>query len=205
MDNTILQYQISDWSQLSKCCSNNSPDLKICVSKYIQNFDIEGTKVEVKHPQYGTLFAYTIRPKGNLITNINCQDLEVMHSQTLLNELRRYGFYVDYVEEANLSSGQVNLLKTIQGLKFDKLRIFAVHDIADDFNSSLRITAFNMQNHDQWLNAGYSPSKKEWESAILDGSAFNVSGLEEANNYSWDWLYNAIYDIDEILMRYEDA
>lgn len=203
MENTILQYEISDWSQLTKCHSNNSPDLKIYVSKYLQNFDISGTKVEVKHPKYGTLLAYTISPRGELISDVS--DLEeVMHGQTLLNELRRYGFYVDYQQEANLSLGQVNLLRTIQGLKFDKLRICKVRDISDDFYSSLRVTAFNIKNHDQWLNPGYSPTKKEWEDAILDGSAFNVSGLDEAMKYNWDWLYNAVFDIDAILSRYDD-
>ena len=203
LDNTILQYQISDWSQLTKCMSNNSPELKIKVSKYMQNRDIRGTKVEVFHPHYGTLLAYTIQPKGNLITDITDLDLDIMHSQTLLNELRRYGFYVDFVQEANLSSGQVALLRTIQGLKFDKIRLCSIRDLSANFTKSLRVTAFNIQNHDQWLNSGYSPTKQEWDNAILDGSAFNVSGLDEAMKYNWDWLYNAVYDIDEILSRYE--
>lgn len=202
---TILQYTISDWSQLSKCQSNNSPDLKISVSQYMQNWDIEGTKVEIKHPVYGILFAYTILPKGDLITDITSQDLEVMHKETLLNELRRYGFYVDYQEEEHLPVGQVNLLRTIQGLRFDKIRMFSVHDAASEFADTIRITAFNISEHDQWLNPGYSPSKKEWEAAILDGTAFNVSGLDEAEKYHWDWMYNGVYDLDAILLRYEDA
>ena len=205
LDSNILQYQISDWDQLSKCQSNNSPDLKISVSEYMQNWDIEGKKIEVKHPTYGTLFAYTILPKGNLITDITHQDLCVMHKETLLNELRRYGFYVDYQEEAYLSPGQVNLLRTIQGLRFDKIRIFSIHDISSDFSDTIRITAFNISQHDQWLNPGYSPSSVEWQSAILDGSAFNVSGLDEAMKYNWDWMYNGVYDIDSILMRYNDV
>jgi hypothetical protein len=205
LDSNILQYQISDWTQLSKCQSNNSPDLKISVSKYMQNWDIEGTKIEVKHPTYGVLFAYTILPKGELITDITKEPLEVMHKQTLLNELRRYGFYVDYQEEAHLPAGQVNLLRTIQGLKFDKIRLFSVADTSTEFYDTIRITAFNVFEHDAWLNPGYSPSKKEWEAAILDGTAFNISGLDEAMKYDWDWLYNGVYDLDAILLRYEYA
>lgn len=203
-DSSILQYQISDWKQLSKCKSNNSPDLQICVSEYMQNQDIEGVKVEVKHPIYGTLLAYTILPKGQLITDITRKNLEVMHKQTLLNELSRYGFYVDFQEEENLSSGQVALLRTIQGLKFDKIRMFSINDASYSWEDSLVITAFNIESHENWLNAGYSPTKREWESAILDGTAFNVSGLDEAKKYNWDWTYNAILDLDQILSRYSD-
>lgn len=203
-DKTILQYEISDWSQLAKCQSNNSPELKIVVSKYLQNFDIEGTKIEITHPKYGTLFAYTILPKGDLITDINCCCQDVMTHTTLLNEIQRYGFYVDYVAEAHLSAGLVNLLKTIQGLHFDKIRLFAVHENSDPTNSTLYITAFNIQTNEQWLNSGYSPSRKEWEEAILNGTAMNVSGLNEARKYNWSWIYNAVYDIDQILSRYDD-
>ena len=202
MEKTILQYQISNWHQLSKCQSNNSPDLKIRVCDYMQNFCIEGTKIEVIHPCYGTLFAYTILPKGELITDIRNTTTDVMHSSTLLNELKRYGFYVDFVEEYNLPANQIRLLKTLQGLHFDKLRLMSVHENNDPSVSTLYITAFNISSNDQWLNAGYSASRKEWEEAILNGSAINVSGLEHADKFNWSWIYNAVYDIDKILSRY---
>lgn len=204
MDKTILQYQISDWSQLSNCMSNNSPELKIIVCNYVQNDDIEGTKIEVHHPVYGTLLAYTISPKGNLITDITDKDIDVMHTQTLLNELRRYGFYVDFVEEENLPEGQINLLKSLKAFNFDKLRICSIHSDYEDFYSTIRVTAFNIKENPYWINSGYSPSKAEWENALLNGSAFNVSGLDGAEDYSWDWVYNAIIDIEELLEKYED-
>ena len=200
----LLQYKINSWDQLSQCRSNNSPDLRIRVSKYVQNQDIEGTKIEVTHPTYGTLFALTILPRGDLITNIEKDNLDTIHHDQLLNELKRYGFYVLYEESEYLPSGQVRLLKTLQGLRFDKLRLFVVHDLSDQWEDTLRVTAFNLIDHQDWLNASYSPSKKEWETAILDGTAFNVSGLDEAKKYHWDFLYNNIEDIDKIILRNEE-
>lgn len=200
----LLQYKISKWDQLSQCRSNNSPDLKIVVSKYVQNQDIEGTKIEVTHPIYGTLFAYTILPRGDLVTNIESDNLETMHHEMLLNELKRYGFYVLYEEEQYLPVGQVHLLKTLQGLRFDKIRIFAIQNLSSEWKDSLRVTAFNIMAHENWLNAGYSPTVQEWQNAILDGTAFNVSGLDEAKKYHWDFLYNTVGDIDKILLTNEE-
>lgn len=200
----FLQYKISKWAQLSQCRSNNSPDLRIAVSKYIQNQDIEGTKVEVTHPIYGTLFAYTILPRGDLVTNIEKDNLETVHHDILLNELKRYGFYVLYEEEEYLPVGQVRLLKTLQGLHFDKIRIFAIQNLSSAWKDSLRVTAFDILEHENWLNAGYSPTVQEWQNAILNGTAFNVSGLEEAQKYHWDFLYNTVGDIDKILLSNEE-
>lgn len=201
LDKTILQYQISDWHQLTKCQSNNCPELKIKVSDFIQNKDIEGTKVEIWHPCFGTLFAYTIEPKGQLITEICCDcDAEyIMHSQTLLNELRRYGFYVDFKEENHLQSGQLRLLKSLVGLKFDKLRLISVHEDNDKLSLTNYICVFNILENPNWINPGYSPSQKEWETALTNGTAFNVTGLDEAQKYNWSWAYNAVYDLYSII------
>ena len=139
-----------------------------------------------------------------LITNIEKDNLDTIHHDQLLHELKRYGFYVLYEESEYLPAGQVMLLKTLQGLRFDKLRLFVVHDLSDQWEDTLRVTAFNLIDHQDWLNASYSPSKKEWETAILDGTAFNVSGLDEAKKYHWDFLYNNIEDIDKIILRNEE-
>lgn len=203
MDNTILQYEISSWEQLKDCRSNTSPDLRIRVCEYLQNPDIEGTKVSVEHPVYGTLLAYTITPKGNLTRPLPSDVTNIMRSQTLLNELARYGFYVSYVEEAHLSAGQVELLRTIRGLHFDKLRLVAVHANNDASQFETYVAAFNIKYNQYWLNPGYSPSRSEWENAIISGNAMNVSGLEYAAHYDWSWVYNAVFDIDKLLQRYD--
>ena len=203
MESTILQYEISDWSQLTQCQSNNSPDLNISVCKFIQNPDIEGIRVSVNHPIYGVLFSYTISPAGSLITDITCKDVPVMTSQILLNELSRYGFYIDYVEEANLSDKQVEFLNGLSLLGYDKIRLCSVYDGTDSLNNTLYVTLFKVEAHPNWLNSGYSPSRKEWNDAILAGTAFNASGLSDAIEFRWDWLYNVVYDLNDVLKWYE--
>ena len=204
MDKTILQYQISDVSQLSKCKSNNCPELRINVSDYIQNSDIEGTKVSVVHPIYGTLFAYVINPRGLLVTRIDRCETDIIRGSTLLNELKRYGFYISYEPECSLPMSQVNLLKTLQGLHYDKLRLIVVYEDSDPDISENYVTAFTIKNHPDWINSGYSIPRREWEQALIDGSAFNVSGLDYADKFNWDWVYNSIIDIDQIVSRYPD-
>lgn len=199
MDNTILQYQISDWDQLSKCQSNLSPDYKIRVCHYVQNKDIKGINVSVHHSKYGILLAYTINPQGDLVNPLSPDVKDIVKATTLLNELRRYGFYVDYVEEENLKPKMLELLKTIQGLHFDKLRLLFVHENNNPSKGHNYITAFSVSRLPEWINSGYSPSQKEWESALVTGSAFNVSGLENGKVFNWSWAYNAIFDIDELI------
>lgn len=201
MDNNNLQYTISDWHDISKCMSNNSDQLYLSVCEFVQNDDIKGLKISVKHKFYGTLMSYTIDPKGDLITDVTSQDLDLVTTEILLNELKRYGFYITYVEEENLPEGQVQLLRTIRGLKFDKIRLCRVYDSQLSY---IRVTAFNILGNEYWLNSGYSPSAHEWEKSILGGTAFNVSGLAEASKYSWSWLYNKIIDLEDLLARYDD-
>ena len=203
MDNNNLHYEISDWKQLTKCLSNNSNELRISVCNYVQNSDIEGTKISVVHPHYGVLFSYTIDPIGKLVTDIDSEDIEVVNTQILLNELKRYGFEVVYKEEEHLPESQVDLLRSIQKLNFDKLRLCVVHD-GDVVEKRVCIIAFNIIGNEHWLNAGYSPNKYELHKAILDGSALNVSGLTDVHKYSWDWLYNVIIDLNDLLSKYDE-
>ena len=204
MEKSILQYQISDWKQLSKVQSNLSPDLKISVSSYLQNDDITGTKIEVLHPTYGTLFAYIIDPRGELVLPIRTSTDDIIHTSTILNELRRFGFYVDYQEEYNMSRGQVEFLRTVQGLHFDKIRLMCVYENNDVDVKTNYIVAFDIRNLTDWLNSSYSCSRREFEKAVSLGYAFNISGLEYAQRYNWSWVYNSIFDLNQILSRYED-
>ena len=197
--NNLLQYKISSWDQLSKCQSNNSVDLSIKVRHFVNSTELNGTNVSVIHKDYGTLLSYTIFPQGEMITDITKDDIPKMTSEILLDELKRYGFYIVYEEESHLPLGQVDLLKTLAGLKFDKIRILSIHDISDVWEDTIRVTAFSIERKPNWLNSGYSPSVKERREAILDGSAFNVSGLPEAKKYDWSFLYNSIQDIHTLI------
>lgn len=199
MDKTILQYQISSWDQLKDCKSNLSPDYSIKVSKFINNYDVNGTRICVYHSKYGVLFSYLICPHGDLISNyIYETSLDIMTPDIVINELSRFGFYIDFVPENDLPSGQVELLRSIKSLGYDKIRVLAVNDLSND-STKIYIAAFKIGKLDDWYNAGYSPSRIEFENAVISGYAFVVSD----DQYDWNFLYNSVQDIDQILSRYD--
>lgn len=194
---TILQYQISDWHQAPKVQSNFSPELRITVTDLMQNDDINGIVVGIEHKKFGTLFSAMIEPFGELI------DSEVPRSLSrdlILNELKRFGFYVSWVEEVKISNSIATILQTAYNLGFEKLRLVSVHDDTKLEEQQIYVAAFNIDKLPFWINTNYSPSKSEWERAIVDGNALNLSNLDK-NNLDWSWLYNSMYDILSLIGR----
>lgn len=204
MEKNILQYQIDCWEDLSKCKSNTCPELSISVSKYLHNYDIEGIKISVNHPKYGTLFAYTINPKGMLVAPGAVSGRPEMTHDILFTEIARYGFYVSFTEYIHLSWDQVKFLRTIQGLGFDKIRLLPVYDNRTNRPIDSIGVAFKIDSNEAWINPGYAASEQEFEKAVISGTALNLSKLPGFEKNSWDWMYNAIFDIDYLLMRYDN-
>lgn len=199
MDCNYLQYSISDWSQLANCRSNADKDLRISVSKYLNNPDIDGTTVAVTHPKYGTMLAYTIQPSGALTLPLPLGTTDVMRASTLLNELKRYGFYVEFRAEPSLASGQVGLLKSATAFGTTKLRLMRVYDHKDPTSSEIYIVSFDPNRVQDWMNSGYSCSDVEFSETVSAGKALNLSTLANADKYGWDWLYNKVLDIYALL------
>lgn len=212
MDKTILQYQISDWHQLVDCKSNTSPDLKISITDFLNNDEIQGTRVSIVHPAYGSLFSMLVGDYfyGSLVSPIAYQssyeirECDTNINQVILKELARYGFYVFYKEDERLPIKQVEFLKSINNFNFDKLKLVSVYQDNDLNQTELYIAAFNIEFLPTWLNAGYSPSRTEWVNAISKGYALNVSSLNKNPEFKWDWLYNRIVDLPSLLSMYED-
>lgn len=199
MESNYRRYRISDWSQLADCRSNSSKDLRISVTEYINNPDIEGTQIEVRHPKYGTLMAYIIKPVGNLTLPLPRGTDNVMTSSILLNELKRYGFYVEYREERTLPPGQIELINSAKSLGGRKLRLMRVYDSKDPEVADVYVVAFDPGKVPDWMNSGYSCSKTEFMEVLYKGHAFNLSTMAATAKYRWDWLYNAVYDVYALL------
>lgn len=194
-----LQYRISDWHQAIKCQSNLSPDLKISVGDLIQNRDITGIRISVEHRVYGNLFTCLTQAEGVLVNEDIPRSLNM---ETVLNELERFGFYIQWVEEPHISAGVYELLSTIRALNYDKVRMVCVHESSRPDVRTNYIAAFSIDKLPGWINASYSPSSKEWESAIVSGNALNISNWDKGS-YDWSWLYNSIYDIDQLVEEYD--
>ena len=197
---TPLRYQISNWKQLPNCKSNNSKQLHLHVTDFIQNNDIKGVRITLDHDVYGELFSYVVNASGSLVSTFD-KDIEYeLTTDEILTQLAKYGFLITFHSWEDLSGDQVQYLMTLQNLHFDKIRLLSVWDAPNGVKEfKLHVVAFQVEQLPDWLNAGYAPSKTEFLDALNSGYAINISAISETRNYRWDWLYNWVADIGDVL------
>ena len=206
-----LRYKISSWKQLPECRSNNDRDLRITVTEFVQNFNICGTRIAVKHPEYGVLFSEVLGAYGSFITTMATSDnasttafeLDTAH---ILQELRKFGFFIVYEQRERLPEKMLEYLDTVRSLGFDKLRVLNVWDRNKEGvqTSKWYVVVFQSCNHKYWLNNGYSPSKKEFSDALFDGTAINISEMNSAKGFNWSWL-DFVANIEDVLKENMEA
>lgn len=194
-----LRYQISSWRQLSECLSNNSKLLHIHVSDFINNVNLRGFRISVDHEAFGTLFACVLNARGDIITDDPTVNIFEMTPEQILNELTRYGFYVEYKPTKRLPGDQITYLLTIKNLGYDKLRVLhldiAPNEYVDNF---AKVIAFKSSVHSDWLDNLYVASEKEFVSALVDGTAVNLTDIYRTKQFRWDWL-DFVANIDDII------
>lgn len=195
-----LRYQISNWRQLPACKSNNSRDLHICVTDFIQDERLQGLRISLEHDTFGVLFACVVNSRGTLVSTIDENITSEFTTDQILTELAKYGFLITYHEYAALTGDQIQYLMTLRQFNFDKIRLLNVWDAPRGVKEfQLQVVAFNIEQNPQWLNSGYAPSKTEFLAALNNGSAMNVSATCKDKNFRWDWLYNWVADIDDVI------
>lgn len=195
-----LRYNISSWSQLSQCMSNNSRNLRLHVSEIIQDSRVQGTVIRLEHIDFGVLFAYLIGGYGSLLSPDGRTYLPELTTAEILSELARYGFDITYNPQDRLDGDQLNYLMKLNELGYQKMRILNVYSYSSagekEFNPI--VVAFNIEKNPMWINNGYSASKQEFTESLTNGSAINVSAISESKHYKWDWL-TFVASIDDIL------
>lgn len=197
---TPLRYQISNWKQLPNCKSNNSKQLHLHVTDFIQNNDINGVRITLDHDVYGQLFSYVVNASGSLVSTFDKDIKYELTTDDILIQLAKYGFLITFHSWEDLSGDQVQYLMTLQNLHFDKIRLLSVWDAPNGVKEfKLHVVAFQVEQLPDWLNAGYAPSKTEFLDALNSGYAINISAISETRNYRWDWLYNWVADIGDVL------
>lgn len=197
---TPLRYQISNWKQLPNCKSNNSKQLHLHVTDFIQNNDINGVRITLDHDVYGQLFSYVVNASGSLVSTFDKDIKYELTTDDILIQLAKYGFLITFHSWEDLSGDQVQYLMTLQNLHFDKIRLLSVWDAPNGVKEfKLHVVAFQVEQLPDWLNAGYAPSKTEFLAALNSGYAINISAISETRNYRWDWLYNWVADIGDVL------
>lgn len=199
MLSTPLKYRISDWHQLVDVRSNNSRDLYLSVTDYLQDDRLHGLRIQVKHTLFGVMFAIVINSTGTILSDITHEEAYTMTTDQILTELERWGFYVDYAPAKHLPESQLVFLETLRGLKYDKLRILNVYRYENTTKLyKWHIVVFNVEQNPEWINNTYSASLKEYMKALQSGSVVNVSEASLQNNWDWSWL-DYVANIDDIL------
>ena len=195
-----LRYRISNWKQLEGAKSNNSRDLSISVTTFVNDHRLNGQRIKVEHRVFGTLFACVVSGKGTLLTeNIEGYMHEFTPAQ-ILAELEKFGYYIQYDPTEQLSGNQIDLMLTLNRLGFDKLRVISVWSATLGVKESkIHVVAFQVDPLGDWMNSGYSPSLDEYQDAVTNGYAFDISGLSRAKNMNWSWLYGWVASIDDII------
>ena len=199
---SLLRYRISDWHQLVDCKSNNSRKLHIQVSDFIQNDVLKGVRILLNHDDFGVLFACVINSSGMLLDPVS-KDSDIIYEMCpyqIICELQKYGFLIHYAPAKHLSSEHLTTLIKLQGLNFDKIRILNVYEIKNGVKQfNWKVVGFKLKKNPYWLNADYSPSKKEYMKAVEEGTAIDVLSFVDKCKLDWTWLYGYVASISDIL------
>ena len=198
---TPLQYKISDWHQLTKCLSNNSRELKISVTDFFNNTVLTGMRISVKHKTMGTLFSCILNAEGSLITPGYEHEEAQLSVVTILEQLKKFGFYIVYEAESHIKEDQLEYLRTLDKLGYDKIRIMNVWhtDAIGSMVSDNKIVAFQVDPLGNWLNNAYSCGVSEFTKALDAGTAINLTEISTTKDYNWDWLQGYVLSIKDIL------
>lgn len=195
----ILRYQISDWNQITECLSNNSRNLFISLSKYIDK-SLKGLCLHVNHVNYGVLFAAMINGSGSLLSNEteDGYDIPFMTTEQILTELQRFGFYVKYDVKSNLPQDVISFLATIDNLGYDKITRVAVETKQPGGSVIWKPTILVFKavpENDDILTFDCRLTRTKFNKKLADNVIMNVT---HEPDLEWDWL-NYICNISDIL------
>lgn len=201
MKNNDLTYSISNWTQATKCLSNNSKHLKICVSNIQYSSKLNGTLLSVVHDSMGALFATLIGGYGSMLTEDSCNNYHEMNVEDILAELKKFGFNIVFNPHQHLSGDQLSYLMNLRELGFDKIRTLnvKVKDTSGTPVTQSVIVVFKVCGSvANWLNNTHTCSEAEFNAAMLTGVALNISGISMSRQFDWSWL-TFVADIDDVL------
>jgi len=166
---------------------------------------LNGLRISINHTDFGALFSCVLHAKGSLV-DLDMINLYEFTTAQLLNELAKYGFWIEYNPVNSLNGNQIQFLMTLKDLNFDKIRVLDVWSTPKGVKEfTTQVVAFNVKDNPYWINNGYAPSISEYENSLREGTAFNVSAISESKKFDWSWLVGFVGDIDDIIQNYAEA
>lgn len=199
----LLQYNITDWHQLTQCHSNLSRDLSIKVSSLLQNDMLTGTRIAVVHELFGPIFTTVFTPTGSMVWSEK-DDPQTVFSLTtdqILMELHKWGFIVTYQQMYCLPEDQLAYIVAIQELGYTTIRtITPFHSVLGQPVFSTRIVAFVIASTTtEWIDITFKPRDSAYTDALTQGQAIDL-GSRSKSPWDWAWL-TSVVSISSILAQ----
>ena len=188
----ILRYQISDWTQITNCLSNNSRSYYLSLSKQLDGNKLRGLVLNVNHSKYGVLFAAMIQGTGSLITDKDEAGHEIpfLTTEEILRQLMKFGFYVTYDVKSNLPNNILSFLATIDNLGFDKISKVVVTKrdkiTGQQINDVATIVFKTVPENEDILAFSCELSETKLNEKLQKNILMNVT---KEKNMQWDWLH----------------
>lgn len=202
-DMNRLRYEITDWSQVTECLSNNSKDLHM---RYIEiaDEDLEGKLILVEHNIYGILFSCLVEAKGSLLASpdpCNPEMFHVFRIEDILMELYKFGFDIRLKRERKLTGDQLDYLMNLNSLGFDKIRMLTIvlPYVPHKPKYKVVVVGFIVNDHPKWLDNTYQCPESEFLKAIENGTAVNLTSISSSKNFDWSFLRDYVLSINDIL------
>ena len=194
-----LTYKISSWTQIGECLSNTDRRLHAVCSKYLSD-DLEGLSVRVEHEELGCLFSYLVQGDGPIISDIS---VPILSTDEIIDQFKRFGFYIIYEEEENISGEMIEYLMTLDKLGYDKIRILFI-DVpptmqGEDYEPEWIVVAFKVADHPHWINNTYRAKESEITEGTMNGTAINISAISKEKKFSWNFLKDYVLNIKDII------
>ena len=103
-----LRYEITDWHQAAGARSNTDPTLRIVITDFIHSDVFEGVRIQVRHPQYGILFACVVNTSGRLTS---WDETAFLTTDQILAGLRQLGFVIYFKQKPVLNEATRRFLE----------------------------------------------------------------------------------------------
>lgn len=196
-----LRYKITSWLQLNQCLSNHDPDLRASGIR-IMDDRLQGTVVRVTHKKYGCLFAYLVDGTG---VDVKDSPMPLLTPEEILYELRRFGFFIMYDVIGTLPGEVIEYLITLDKLGYDKIRYMLISEptlFDTEKDPEYFVTAFKVSEHPDWINNSYRARKDEFQDALMDGTAINITAISKEKHFNWSFLGDYVLNISDIIEEY---
>ena len=155
----------------------------------MNNYVLQGLRIQVVHEKLGVLFACVIYSEGTLLDTNEDGLISELSWRDINRELEKFGFLVYYHPKHELPADQLAFLIQIHNLGMDKLRLVGVRETYEGLEQiHTKVVAFQADAHPKWLDVKYHASLKEFNKALTDGTAMNIGTLSKEKGFSWTWL-----------------